>query len=198
VSTDTYADDVAGLLDHLGLERAALVGLSMGGYTAFALLRRHPGRIAALVLANTRAGADTPEGRAGREQSARAAEEHGPAPVAEAMLPRLLSPAAPQPLRDRVQSMILSNSGPGIAAAQRAMASRPDSTDLLAAITVPTLVIGAGRDPIIPLEESRTMQRAIPGATLLELPEAGHLSNLEAPGAFDAALAEFLAMRSAG
>jgi 3-oxoadipate enol-lactonase len=78
------------------------------------------------------------------------------------------------------------------------MASRPDSTDLLAAITVPTLVIGAGRDPIIPLEESRTMQRAIPGATLLELPEAGHLSNLEAPGAFDAALAEFLAMRSAG
>jgi 3-oxoadipate enol-lactonase len=83
VSIDTYADDVAGLLDHLGLERAALVGLSMGGYIAFALLRRHPGRIAALVLANTRAGADTPEGRAGREQSARAAEEHGPAPVAE-------------------------------------------------------------------------------------------------------------------
>jgi pimeloyl-ACP methyl ester carboxylesterase len=192
VTMETYADDLAALLDHLGLARAAVAGLSMGGYIAFALLRRHPGRIAALALANTRALADTEEGRRGREQSARAAEEQGPGAVADAMLPRLLSPGAPQHLRDQVRRMIMSNSGQGIAAAQRAMAARPDSVGLLGQIGVPTLVVGAGQDPIIPLEETRAMQAAIPGSTLLELPEAGHLSNLEAPEAFSGALRALL------
>jgi 3-oxoadipate enol-lactonase len=192
MTIDSYADDVAGLLDQLGIGRAAVAGLSMGGYVAFALLRRHPARIASLVLANTRAGADTEEGRRTREQSARTAEAQGPAPIAEAMLPRLLSPGAPAELRERVSAMIAANSGAAIAAAQRAMAARPDSTGLLAAIGVPVLVVGAGQDPIIPLAETRAMHAAIPGATLIELPDAGHLSNLEAPEAFGAALLEFL------
>jgi pimeloyl-ACP methyl ester carboxylesterase len=194
VGMDTYADDLAALLDHLGLARAAVVGLSMGGYIAFALLRRHSARIAAFVLANTRALADTEEGRRGREQSARAAEEQGPGAVAEAMLPRLLSPGAPQTLRDEVRRMIEANDGRGIAAAQRAMAARPDSTGLLARIAVPTLVVGAGQDPIIPLDETRAMQAAIPGSRLLELPHAGHLSNLEAPEAFNGALLDLLTL----
>ncbi len=188
VTIDTYADDVAGLMRALGLERAAIVGLSMGGYIAFALLRRHPQLVSALVLANTRAGADTEEGRRGREESARTAEERGPAPVAEAMLPRLLSPGAPAELRERVRRMIEANSGAGIAAAQRAMAGRPDSTGLLASIAVPTLVIGAGQDPIITLEETRAMRAAIPNSRLLEIAHAGHLSNLEAPEAFNTAV----------
>lgn len=192
VTMDTYADDIAALLDHLGVERAALVGLSMGGYIAFAMLRRHAARVSALVLANTRAAADTPEGRAVREQSALAAETHGPAPVAETNLKRVLSDGASDEVRAAVREMIMSNSGAGIAAAQRAMAARPDSTPLLPAIAVPTLVIGAGRDGVIPLEETRAMRAAIPGARLLELPEAGHLSNLEAPAAFSAALVELL------
>lgn len=198
ITIDTYADDVIALLDHLGIARAALVGLSMGGYIALALLRRHPQRLSALALANTRAAADSAEGRATREQSARAAEEHGPSPVAEAMLPRLLSPGAPQALRKQVRAMIMSNSGAGIAAAQRAMAARPDSTALLRGVSVPTLVVGAGQDPIIPLEESRAMGAAIPGSRLLALPEAGHLSNLEAPTPFNEAVAELLAAQAAG
>ncbi|HWQ13265.1 MAG TPA: alpha/beta fold hydrolase [Roseiflexaceae bacterium] len=198
VSMDTYADDVAGLLDHLRLARAAVTGLSMGGYIAFALLRRHRPRLAALVLANTRAQADTDEGRRAREESARMAEERGPGAVAEAMLPRLLSPGAPQPLRDEVRRMIEANPAAGIAAAQRAMAARPDSTPLLATIAVPTLVVGAGQDPIIPLEETRAMQAAIPGSRLLELPAAGHLSNLEAPEAFNQALLDFLTNMNLG
>jgi 3-oxoadipate enol-lactonase len=192
VTLDTYADDVAGLMDQLGIERAAVAGLSMGGYIAFALLRRHPARIASLVLANTRAGADTEEGRHTREQSARTAETQGSAPIAETMLPRLLSPGASMELRERIRAMITANSGAAIAAAQRAMAARPDSSGLLASIGVPTLVVGAGQDPIIPLAETRAMHAAIPGASLLELPDSGHLSNLEAPEAFGGALREFL------
>src|SRR5690349_19280355 len=95
-SMDQYADDLAGLLDQLELEQVALGGLSMGGYIAFAFLRRHRERVRALILADTRVQADTEEGRQGREKSARLAEEQGPGAIADQMLPKLLSSGAPK------------------------------------------------------------------------------------------------------
>jgi pimeloyl-ACP methyl ester carboxylesterase len=190
---ERYADDVVALLDHLGLQRAVIGGLSMGGYVAFALLRRYAERVSGLLLANTRALPDTEAARAARAANAQIAETQGPEAIAEQMLPRLLSDSATPDVRRLVRDMILSNRGDGIAAALRAMAQRADSSDLLGGIAAPTLVIGAGADPLIPLDETRAMQAAISGSRLLELGGVGHLSNLEAPDQFNTALAELLA-----
>jgi 3-oxoadipate enol-lactonase len=194
-SLDQYADDLAALLDHLGIENATVAGLSMGGYISFALWRRHRERVAALILADTRAGADSEEGKLSREKNAKLAEEQGPGAIADQMLPKLLSPKAPAALRDQVRGIIESNDRAGIAAALRAMAARPDSTPLLATIDVPTLVIVGAEDALTPPSEAEAMFDAIPGCRLAELPAAGHLSNMEAPEAFNAAVAEFLTPR---
>ncbi len=169
----------------------------MGGYISFALWRRHRERVAALILADTRAGADSEEGRQGREKNARLAEEQGPSAIADQMLPKLLSPNAPAALRDQVRAIIESNDRAGIAAALRAMAARPDSTPLLATIDVPTLVIVGAEDALTPPSEAEAMFNAIPGCRLAEIPGAGHLSNVEAPEAFNAEVTEFLTPRQA-
>jgi pimeloyl-ACP methyl ester carboxylesterase len=194
-SLDQHADDLAALLGHLGIEHATVMGLSMGGYISFALWRRHRERVDALILADTRAGADSEEGKQGREKNAKLAEEQGPGAIADQMLPKLLSPNAPAALRDQVRGIIESNDRAGIAAALRAMAARPDSTSLLATINVPTLVIVGAEDALIPPSEATVMLNAIPGCRLAEIPGAGHLSNLEAPEAFNAHVAEFLTPR---
>jgi pimeloyl-ACP methyl ester carboxylesterase len=194
-SMDQYADDLAGLLDRLGLERAALVGLSMGGYIAFAFLRRHRERVSALILADTRSQPDTAEGQRAREQNARLAEEQGPRAIADQMLPKLLSPNAPEQLRAEARRMIEANDRAGIAAALRAMAMRPDSTPLLPTIAVPTLVIAGSEDRLTPPSDAQALHEAISGSRLVELPGAGHLSNLEAPEEFNRAVEEFLAPR---
>jgi pimeloyl-ACP methyl ester carboxylesterase len=191
-SLDQHADDLAGLLDHLSIARALVAGLSMGGYVSFALWRRHRARIAGLVLADTRAGADSDEGRQAREQSARLAEQQGPAAIADQMLPKLLAASAPTPLRDEVRQVIEANDRAGIAAAQRAMAARPDSTPLLAQIDVPTLVLVGAEDALIPPSEAQALHAGIAGSRLVEIPGAGHLSNLENPEVFNAAVEEFL------
>lgn len=192
-SLDQAADDVAALLDHLQIERATLVGLSMGGYIAFAMLRRHRARIARLVLADTRAGADSEEGRLGREQSAQLAEQNGAGAIAEQMLPRLLSAGASAAVRDEVRKIVVANDRAGIAAAQRAMAARPDSNSLLATINIPTLLIVGAADVLTPPDEARAMQRAIAHSTLVEIAGAGHLANIEAPDEFSAAIEAFIA-----
>jgi pimeloyl-ACP methyl ester carboxylesterase len=192
-SLDQLADDLAGLLDHLKLDRATVAGLSMGGYISFALLRRHRARVARLILADTRAGADSEEGRQGREASAKLAEAEGAGAVAEAMLPKLLAAGAPAEVRDEVRKIITANDRAGIAAAQRAMAARPDSAPLLATIDVPTLIIVGSEDVLTPPAEARAMHAAIPGSQLVELAGVGHLSNLEAPDDFNAAVEQFIA-----
>jgi len=194
-SLDQHADDLDALLGHLAIEKATVVGLSMGGYISFAFWRRHRERIAALILADTRAGADTEEGKQGREKNAKLAEEHGPGAIADQMLPKLLSANAPAALRDQVRRIIESNDRAGIAAAQRAMAPRPDSTPLLATIDVPTLVIVGAEDALTPPSESEAMFNAIPGCRIAEIPGVGHLSNMEAPEAFNAQVTEFLTPR---
>ncbi len=191
-SLDQAADDLAGLIGALELPKVTLVGLSMGGYIAFALLRRHPELVARLVLADTRAGADSAEGRQSREASAQLAETQGAAAVAEQLLPKLLSAAAPAGVRDEARKIILANDPAGIAAAQRAMAARPDSSEQLAGIAIPTLIIVGGDDALTPPSEAEAMHRAIAGSRLVTLEGAGHLANLEAPDAFSAAIEEFV------
>jgi 3-oxoadipate enol-lactonase len=191
-SLDQHADDLAGLLDQLGIEKATVAGLSMGGYISFALLRQHPARIERLILADTRAGADSEEARQAREKNAQLAEAQGAGAIAEQMLPKLLSAGAPAEVRDEVRKIIEANDRAGLAAALRAMAARPDSTPLLATIDVPTLIIVGGEDALTPPSESRAMHAAIAGSRLVEIPGAGHLSNVEAPDAFSVAVEEFM------
>lgn len=192
---ERLADDVCGLLDELKLERVALGGLSMGGYAAFAFLGRYADRVGALILADTRAGADSEDGRKARHDSAALAEKEGSGAIAERLLPKLLAATTPgrQPQVVRaVREMILSTPPAGIARALRGMAARPDSTPLLGTIRVPTLILVGEEDTLTPPVESEAMAKAIPGAALVRIPGAGHLSNLEQPAAFTRALADFL------
>jgi pimeloyl-ACP methyl ester carboxylesterase len=197
-SLDQYADDLVGLLDQLGLDHVAVAGLSMGGYITFALLRRHPARVDALILADTRPQPDTEEGRRGREENARLAEQRGAGAIADQMLPKLLSSNAPEQLRAEVRGIIEANDPAGIAAALRAMAARPDSTPQLATIAVPTLIVVGSEDGLTPPSDARAMHSAIAGSELVELPGAGHLANLEAAEAFNTAVDSLLNLGKAG
>ena len=196
VTMDDYAEDVVALMNHLDIARAVICGLSMGGYVAFALMRRIPDRVFGLVLADTRAAADSAEGRAGRDAMRALLQRDGPAGVARVMLPRLLGETArrDQPdLGDVVQGMIAANAPEAMAAAIAAMKARPDSTPLLSTLACPTLVICGDEDILTPPRESEAMAAAMAAASFVRLPGAGHLSNLEAPLAFNRALGHFLA-----
>ncbi len=191
-----YAEGVREFLDSLHLERVALGGLSMGGYVAFACLRLFPERISALVLANTRPDPDPEEARETRRELARRVTEEGVEILPDLQMERLLSRRTirekPEVVED-VRGMILESSPDGVVAALGAMRERPDSTDLLGEIEVPTLVVGGEEDAISSPEVMEAMAGKIPDSRYVTLPNAGHLSNLEAPEKFNAALAGFLA-----
>jgi 3-oxoadipate enol-lactonase len=191
------ADDLAAMLDQLAVHQpVCLCGLSMGGYVAFEFWRKHRKRVRSLVLCDTRSGADTPEAAAGRRQMADRVLVDGPGFVAEAMLPKLLHPRTPaeRPLvAEAVREMILASDPRGIAAAQRGMAERADSTSLLSGIDVRTLVLVGQEDAICPPDEIRKMAAAIPQAQFSVVPSAGHMAPLENPAFVNRALAGFLA-----
>jgi pimeloyl-ACP methyl ester carboxylesterase len=192
---EQYADDVKGLLDHLSIQEAVLVGLSMGGYALFAFWRKYADRARGLVLADTRAQADTEEGRAGRFAMAQTAYTKGASAIADLMLPKLLSSVALQTRRElvwQVRGVIEQTQISGIAGALMAMAGRPDSVPLLAQIARPTLVITGELDGPTPPADGKLMADTIPGARLEIIPQAGHLSNLEQPEAFNEAIRSFL------
>jgi pimeloyl-ACP methyl ester carboxylesterase len=192
---DTMADDLAGLLRHLQARSVVVCGLSMGGYITFAMLRRYPRLVRAVVLCDTRPEADTEEIRRGRLQSAARVESSGTGTVVDTMLPRVLAPGAAyqQPgVAAEVRQIMESASPEGVTAALRAMAARPDSTPMLRSITVPAQVIVGTDDQITPAGDAQLMARGIPGARIAVVPEAGHLPNLENPQAFNAVLREFL------
>jgi 3-oxoadipate enol-lactonase len=193
-SVDQHAGDLLSLLDHLGIRRAVVGGLSMGGYIAFAIWRRHPERVRALVLADTRAEPDSPQTRAGRDASAARVREIGPAEFAEEMLPRIMAPASMENprLRSRALHMMAAQSSDGLVGALGALRDRHDSRPLLPGITVPVLVIVGRQDILTPPADARIMAAAIPGARVVEVPGAGHLSPLENPRAVNAALRAFL------
>ena len=192
---DDYAKDVIGLLDHLGIAQAVFVGLSMGGYTLFSIYRNYANRVIAMVLADTRAQADSEEGKAGRRSMAEVAFSDGAPAIANLMLPKLLAPSTIEhypEIVEQVRQMILQTSTAGIVVDLVAMAARPDSTDLLPTITCPTLVIVGEDDQATPVPESQYIAQGIPGATLVTIPQAGHLSNVEQPATFNQALKSFL------
>ena len=192
---EMFADDVAGLMDALGVSQVVLCGLSMGGYAAFAFLRKYPERVGGLVLADTRPGADTAEGKANRENVARLALSEGTRAIADLQLPRLISDYTRQhhpEVEMRIRQMIDVATPQGIAAASRGMAQRGDSSDLLSTITCPTLVLAGEQDALIPASTQRDYAAKIPGAQFSVIPNAGHLANLEQPEAFLQVLSGFL------
>jgi 3-oxoadipate enol-lactonase len=190
-----YARDVLALVDHLRLERVVVGGLSMGGYVAFALLAMAPERVAGLVLADTRAEADSDAARTSRDRMAETLAEGGPGAVFERMLPGLLGATTrasrPEAVR-RVQELALAQPADAIRLAIHGLKARSDSTPLLAGISCPTLVIVGDEDQITNVDVARLMHARIPGAELAVIEKAGHLSSLERPEAFNAALMRFL------
>lgn len=196
-SLDVLADDVARLLDDRGVDRAIIGGLSMGGYVAMALLRRHPERVAGLVLADTRATADTTEGRSNRLAMAAELESDPHSRVlVEKTLPTLIGPTS-KAQRPRVVSAVhrLVGSTPPASAAwwQRAMSQRPDSFDILRAVRVPALVIVGMEDELTPPGDARAMVDVLADVTLVEIAGVGHFSALESPEPFAEALTAFAA-----
>ena len=194
-SMATYASDLAALLDALDVDRVVLCGLSMGGYVAFEFLRRWPRRVAGLILMDTRAEADTPEGKRGREQMIAMTREQGAGVVANAMLPRLLAADTPpeSPVRAHVQKMVEGTPVAGLVGALGAIRDRPDSTALLAALRgLPTLALVGAEDVITPPDVVRAMAERIPGAEFEIVAGAGHLPPVEQPAATTDRLRRFL------
>jgi 3-oxoadipate enol-lactonase len=194
-SMDQYADDLAALLDALGLASAVVCGLSMGGYVAFAMIRRHRDRVRGLILADTRATADTDEGREKRRKLIAVIEQEGMSALADGQLESMVgrSTRERQPeLVETVRRMMASTPPEGAVGAARAMADRTDSTPMLASINVPTLVVGGAEDTITPPTVLRAMAAEIRHSRVEILEQAGHVSPLERPAAFNHVVSEFV------
>ncbi len=189
---EQLAEDALLLLDHLGVASAVVGGVSMGGYASLALLREDPGRVRALILADTQMGADDETARAAREPLAQDVLREGMDVLVERQLPRYLAASASETLRSRVAALMRANPPAGAAAALRGMALRADSRDILSRFSGPVLVVVGMEDVVTPPEKARAMATLAPSATLVEIPGAGHLANLEAPRAFNEALEGFL------
>jgi 3-oxoadipate enol-lactonase len=192
---DQYADDIALLLDHLRIGRAVVAGCSMGGYVAFALWRRYPRLVRALVLADTKATADTDEIRERRRQLIEVARTQGSTGVANLQIASLIGKTAreKQPdTYDAVHRMIAQAPAEGIVGGLEAMMQRPDSTATLSTITVPTLIVVGDEDVPTPVKDARAMHERIAGSQLEVIAGAGHLASLERPAAFNHLLTEFV------
>jgi 3-oxoadipate enol-lactonase len=189
------ASDIHELMKALAIDQAVLVGLSMGGYIALAFYRNFPEAVRAMVLADTRATADSEEAKANRLRSAEKALREGSVAIADETTPKLLGDTT---LNDNaelvklVHSIQASNSSVGIAAAQRGMAARVDSTDLLEQINCPVLVIVGSEDKLTPSPEAEVIHKGINNSKLLVIEKSGHLSNMETPDEFNNAVREFL------
>ena len=194
-SMDAFADQAVAVLAAAGVEKAAVVGLSMGGYISFALWRKHSDRVAAFVLADTKAEADPPEGVEKRTTQQQLVRDQGTAPLIDGLAGALLSEPTREKKPDvveKVKGLMAENPPAGFIGALEAMKKRPDSSDDLSGINVPTLVIVGENDGITPPDAARKIHEHVGGSRLVVIPEAGHLSNLEAPEAFNGAVAEFL------
>ena len=192
LTMEGIASDALHVLDVLGLETAVVGGVSMGGYASMALARLAPKRARALVLIDTQHGADDDAGRARREATAVEVEAMGAKVVAEAMLPRLLSPSAPAGVRERVDRIMRAQPPAAIAAASRGMAARQDSGDVLARFAGPCLIVVGAQDVITPPAKAQAMASLLKDAELEIIDGAGHLANLERPLPFAVALERFL------
>ena len=199
-SVDSAADAVAGLLDVLGLTgRVVVGGLSMGGYVAMAFARRLADRLAGLILADTRAEPDDDAAKGNREKMIATAKKDGAAAVVEAMLPKLLSDATrtgSPAVVENVRAIGTRQTAEGVAAGLAALRDRPDAGPGLDQLSVPVLVIVGEHDAVTPPTLASAMAGRVYGSEQVTIPNAGHLSNLENPEAFNAAVARFLAERT--
>jgi 3-oxoadipate enol-lactonase len=192
VSMDQYAEDVARLLDHLEVRAAVMCGISLGGYVALAYALRFPSRLRGLVLANTRAGSDSPQGLAAREEMVHTLQARGADGVVEGYGDRPFGPRCPASAKAEIRAMFRRQGVPGLTSATRGMAQRPDRVEALGAIRAPTLVIHGSDDQFIPASDAELMHRAIAGSRYVNIAGAGHLSNVDSPHEFNAALGAFL------
>lgn len=189
-------DDLVRLLDQLELPEIVLGGLSMGGYVALAYARRYPDRLRGLLLANTKASADPPEAVANRHRIAELVERAGSSePLLTEVYPKLLAPGTAErdpKLAQTVRDMVLDAPADAVAWAQRAMAARTDTLDVLVRLRVPVLVVCGEADAMMARTEAEAMANAARDAELVEIPGAGHLSALESPREFNAAVSTLL------
>ena len=195
VTMGEIADLGVAVLDSLNIEKAVVGGVSMGGYAAFALERCYPDRLLGLLLANTRPAGDTEQAKAGRRELAAVAQQQGAAAVAERMLPKLLGETTRRErpaVVERVRTIIERTAPETIVRWLDALARRADSTDRLAEISVPTLIIAGEEDSLAPAREAGEWAKRIPGSRFAALPAAGHLPNLETPEAVNAQVKQFL------
>jgi pimeloyl-ACP methyl ester carboxylesterase len=186
-----FADDVAALLGELKIDQATVLGMSMGGYAALAFAARHGQRLSGLILADTRAAADDGAALAGRKAALELILRDGPVAYLTASLPRLLSPGAPPALAAHLRARSETRAA-SLIAAIGALRDRPDRSAELAAIRCPTLVVCGEADQVTPAAEMRGIAGAIPGASFAPIADAGHLSHVEAPGAFERVVSRFL------
>ncbi len=189
---ETYADFIGAIVAGLPAP-VGLAGFSMGGYAALALMKRGPANVRALALVDTRATADDAAGKAAREQAIATARSGGAAAIADGMIGKLISAdsARNANLVERLRRIILRQKPETIESDIAAMRDRPDSTDFLPRIGVPTIVLAGDQDALTPPEGARTMAAAIPEARFLSIENAGHLTPMERPGAVASALSEF-------
>ncbi|HEX6178724.1 MAG TPA: alpha/beta fold hydrolase [Thermoanaerobaculia bacterium] len=187
-----YAKDILRELDSRKIEKAIFAGLSMGGYIVFALARMAQQRMQGVILIDTRETADTPEARKGRYDTIEKVKQGGVSVVAESMLPKMLTAAAPRDMVDGARNIMMESSPAGVVHALRAMAERPDSTDILKQIDAPALVVVGESDSITPPADAERMARNMRNATLVTIRGAAHLSNFEQPEQFNEAVNAFL------
>jgi pimeloyl-ACP methyl ester carboxylesterase len=194
-SIDQYADDLVALLDALGIDRVVGCGLSMGGYVAFSLFRRHRARLRGLILTSTRASADTPEAREKRARLIELVRSHGVEALADKQLRAMVGRTtfeSREDVREALRTLMASAPADGVVGALQAMAERRDSTDLLATIDLPTLVIGGAEDGFTPPEELEAMAKAIPDCRFELIAGAGHACAFERPAAYNHLVSEYL------
>ncbi|MHB8512801.1 MAG: alpha/beta fold hydrolase [Actinomycetota bacterium] len=192
-SMELFADDIALTLDEIGAEQVDLCGLSMGGYVVFAFLRKYPQRVRSLILIDTKAEADSDEGKAGREKTAALVREQGMQPLYESGLAeKMLAPGASDDVKEICKRIFLSVPPEVAAADALAMRDRPDSTELLSKISVPLLWIHGEQDQLMSIDGARATTAKIPGSRFVGIPNAGHMSPLENPTDTNKAITEFL------
>ncbi|HEX8616876.1 MAG TPA: alpha/beta hydrolase [Thermoanaerobaculia bacterium] len=193
LTMEDYARMTIDILDQRGLDGAVFAGLSMGGYISLAIARLAPARVRGLVLIDTRETADTEEARKGRYDSVEKVKTAGVLPIVDAMLPKMLTSAAPQQMKERVREIMSTSSPEGVIAALQAMATRPDSTPWLSKITVPALIFVGEQDTITPPADAERMAAKLPRARVVRIPDAAHLSNYEQAAEFNRACGSFVA-----
>lgn len=192
LTMDKHAEDLVSVLDLISEEQADVIALSMGGYVALALAQRYPDRLRSLALLDTKAAEDTPEGKAGRDAMAENLVREGRVPIAEALQAGLLGPDASLSAQARLRSMIEGCRYETIVGALGGMRDRPDRTEVLATVMVPTAVIVGEQDTVTPPSEAELMASAIEDSVLTVIPGAGHLTPIEQPAATNSALRALL------